>query len=111
VAGFRRSEVLNADGYFQYAVAPTAPGVISLETSVIDVDETSSQVNVFIRRTQGTQGIVTVDSRTIDQTATAGSDYVAASGTAVFGVGIDRDIVTASFKAVLSGLNRHIKAK
>jgi 2-isopropylmalate synthase len=26
-----------------------------------------------------------------------------------FGVGIDRDIVTASFKAVLSGLNRHIK--
>jgi 2-isopropylmalate synthase len=28
-----------------------------------------------------------------------------------FGVGIDRDIVTASFKAVLSGLNRHIKAK
>jgi hypothetical protein len=25
-------------------------------------------------------------------------------------VGIDRDIVTASFKAVLSGLNRHIKA-
>lgn len=90
VAGFRRSEVLNADGYFQYAVAPTAPGVISLETSVIDVDETSSQVNVFIRRTQGTQGIVTVDYRTIDQTATAGSDYVAASGTAVFGVGIDR---------------------
>ena len=27
-----------------------------------------------------------------------------------FGVGVDRDIVTASFKAVLSALNRYIKA-
>jgi 2-isopropylmalate synthase len=27
-----------------------------------------------------------------------------------FGVGVDRDIVTASFKAVLSALNRHIKS-
>lgn len=27
-----------------------------------------------------------------------------------FGVGIDRDIVTASFQAVLSAVNRHINA-
>lgn len=90
VPGFRRSEVLNTNGYFQYANAPTAPGVISLETSVIEVDETSSRVNVFIRRSQGTDGIVTVDYRTVNQTATAGTDYVAVSGTVVFGVGIDR---------------------
>lgn len=31
------------------------------------------------------------------------------SGTG-FGVGIDRDIVTASFQAVLSAVNRHINA-
>ena len=82
--------MLNTNGHFQYGSAPTTPGVISLETSVIQVDETSAQVNVFIRRTQGTDGIVTVDYRTVDQTATAGIDYIAASGTAVFGVGVDR---------------------
>jgi 2-isopropylmalate synthase len=48
----------------------------------------------------------------------AGSDTRAASYIEVrigdaptgFGVGVDRDIVTASFKAVLSAVNRHVKA-
>jgi 2-isopropylmalate synthase len=47
-------------------------------------------------------------------TDTRAACYVEArieDGATGFGVGIDRDIVTASFKAVLSGLNRHIKAK
>ena len=47
-------------------------------------------------------------------TDTRAACYVEArieEGATGFGVGIDRDIVTASFKAVLSGLNRHIKAK
>jgi 2-isopropylmalate synthase len=46
-------------------------------------------------------------------TDTRAACYVEArieEGATGFGVGIDRDIVTASFKAVLSGLNRHIKA-
>ena len=47
-------------------------------------------------------------------TDTRAACYVEArieEGATGFGVGIDRDIVTASFKAVLSGLNRFIKAK
>ena len=46
-------------------------------------------------------------------TDTRAACYVEArieEGATGFGVGIDRDIVTASFKAVLSGLNRHIKS-
>jgi 2-isopropylmalate synthase len=46
-------------------------------------------------------------------TDTRAACYVEArieEGATGFGVGIDRDIVTASFNAVLSGLNRHIKA-
>jgi 2-isopropylmalate synthase len=44
-------------------------------------------------------------------TDTRAACYVEAridEGTTGFGVGIDRDIVTASFNAVLSALNRHI---
>jgi 2-isopropylmalate synthase len=46
-------------------------------------------------------------------TDTRAACYVEArieEGATGFGVGIDRDIVTASFKAVLSALNRHINA-
>ena len=46
-------------------------------------------------------------------TDTRAACYVEArieEGATGFGVGIDRDIVTASFKAVLSGLNRRIKS-
>ena len=46
-------------------------------------------------------------------TDTRAACYVEArieEGATGFGVGIDRDIVTASFNAVLSGVNRHIKA-
>ncbi len=90
VPGFRQQEVLHTNGYFQYASTSTTPGVISLATSVIQIDETAPQVNVVIRRTQGTDGIITVDYRTIDQTAIAGKDYVAVSGTATLANGVNQ---------------------
>ena len=90
VPGFRQQEVLHSNGYFQYAGTATTPGVVSLATSVIEIDETAPQVNVVIRRTQGTQGIITVDYRSIDQTAIAGRDYVAVSGTATLANGVDQ---------------------
>jgi 2-isopropylmalate synthase len=34
-----------------------------------------------------------------------------ASGASLYGVGIDSNIVTASFKAVLSAVNRHLGAQ
>ncbi len=62
-------------------------GVIGLESSVIRVDEPDGEVNVTVLRQQGSDGIVTVDYRTVDASAEAGSDYLARTGTLVFADG------------------------
>ena len=48
------------------------------------VDEDRSQVTLTVCRTGGVVGAVSVDYETVDGTAVAGSDYVAAMGTVVF---------------------------
>ena len=62
-------------------------GSISLQNSVFEVDESTASVEFVIQRTGGSDGIVTVDYRTVEVSAAAGQDYVAQSGTATLADG------------------------
>ncbi|WP_017652856.1 DUF4347 domain-containing protein [Fortiea contorta] len=70
------------------------PGVIGLQTSTITVNEAAGTVGVTVLRQQGTSGTVTVDYRTIEGSAKAGSDYTARSGTLTFAPGETSKSVT-----------------
>jgi acetyl esterase/lipase len=61
--------------------------VFSLDTTPADLVESSGSVLVTFRRTGDTTHQGTVGYTTVNGTATGGSDYVAQSGTMVFGVG------------------------
>jgi hypothetical protein len=58
-----------------------APGTIALTTSALSVQENAGTVSITATRTGGSSGAVSVSYATSNGTATAGSDYVAASGT------------------------------
>ncbi|OUL17518.1 LamG-like jellyroll fold domain-containing protein [Nostoc sp. 106C] len=74
---------------------PTAtPGVISVETNTIAVNEADSSATVTVLRQQGSDGTVTVDYQTVDGSATAGADYTRQSGTLTFAPGETRKSVT-----------------
>ncbi|MGK7893551.1 MAG: PQQ-dependent sugar dehydrogenase [Xenococcus sp. (in: cyanobacteria)] len=64
-------------------------GRISLEidSTQIIANEDSGAVEVTIIRSQGSTGIVTVDYRSVDNSATSDLDYAAVSGTATFNDG------------------------
>ncbi len=71
-----------------------SPGVISLETNTIAVNEADGTATVTVLRQQGSEGTVTVDYRTVDGSATAGADYITQSGTLTFAPGETRKSVT-----------------
>ena len=66
------------------------PGTLALESSQYTVTEHGSFVTVAFVRTGGSDGVVSIDYATVDQSATAGSDYTAQSGTVVFDAGVTR---------------------
>jgi len=57
------------------------PGTIALTTSALSVQENAGTVSITATRTGGSSGAVSVSYATSNGTATAGSDYVTASGT------------------------------
>ena len=69
-------------------------GFIKLATNIYQVNEVDSTVDVTILRTEGSDGVVTIDYATVDATATAGSDYSASSGTLTFADGETSKTVT-----------------
>jgi glucose/arabinose dehydrogenase len=81
--GFRESEFLHADGYFQYDASFNA-GTIQLESSVINVAESDNSARFRILRSGGSDGAVTVDYRTVSVSATPGNDYQSRQGTVTF---------------------------
>jgi glucose/arabinose dehydrogenase len=85
--GFKESEILNANGYFQYGQTSTNAGVIRLATSNVIVNENAGTISVTVNRDQGTNGIVTVDYETFDGTASSASDYSRRQGTLTFANG------------------------
>ncbi len=64
------------------------PGELVFGASGFSVSESGIQAAVSVLRTGGTQGEVSVDYATVDETATAGADYLAATGTLVFADGV-----------------------
>jgi len=58
-----------------------SPGVVQFSASSYDVGEGGSSISISVTRSGGASGAVTVDYSSSNGTATAGSDYQAASGT------------------------------
>ncbi len=61
--------------------APSAAGELQFDTASYTVAENGVSVTLTVNRINGSTGAVTVDYATSDGTASAGSDYAAASGT------------------------------
>lgn len=57
------------------------PGDIALSLATVNVSETAATLNLTVARSTGVAGAVSVGYSTINGTATAASDYAAASGT------------------------------
>ncbi|MEM7590973.1 MAG: Calx-beta domain-containing protein, partial [Cyanobacteria bacterium P01_A01_bin.83] len=70
------------------------PGFISLATNTYQVNETDGTVDITIVRTEGSDGVVSIDYDTIEATATAGNDYTTTSGTITFADGETSKTVT-----------------
>jgi glucose/arabinose dehydrogenase len=82
--GYPQNETLHVNGYFQYDALGANPGVIRLDQSAISVNETAGTVTLTVLRTQASDGVVSVDYRTIADTAIAGTDYQSRQGTLIF---------------------------
>lgn len=59
----------------------STPGTIAFDSSTANVNESDGNASVDVRRTGGIAGAASVDYASADGTATAGSDYTAATGT------------------------------
>ena len=108
VAGFYQSETLYGNGRFQYlADNPPPPvdppvdppgngesGSFVLAEDFASVFESDSSVTLTIARVGGSDGAASVQYATASETATAGSDFVANSGTLVFADGETSKSVT-----------------
>lgn len=71
------------------------PGIVQFSLTAYFINENVIDVTVSATRMGGSNGVVTVDYAATDGTATAGQDYVAASGTLTFA---DGDAATKTFK-------------
>ncbi len=85
VPGFRTSEFLHTNGYFEYSQENS--GAFALAANFLIASESQGSIDVTINRVNGSDGQASVDFETFDLTATAGSDYVAQSGTLEFASG------------------------
>ena len=63
------------------------PGTLAFSSGTYSVAEDGTSVTITVDRTGGSDGVVSVDYATSDETAEAGSDYTAASGTLTFASG------------------------
>ena len=57
-------------------------GLLSIQNTTVDEDE--GTVTLTVSRTNGTDGVISVDYQTVDGTAIAGEDYLSESGTLTF---------------------------
>ncbi|MDQ3907561.1 MAG: carboxypeptidase regulatory-like domain-containing protein, partial [Acidobacteriota bacterium] len=70
-----------------YTLALSSPGILQLSSAAYSVGEGDGSVTLTVTRTNGSNGAASVGYATSDGTATAGSDYTAASGTLNFADG------------------------
>lgn len=69
-------------------------GVFAFGSPTFFTNENSTSMRVIVSRTNGSSGLVSVRYFTRDGTATAGSDYTAASGTLTFGQGVTSQTIS-----------------
>ncbi|MBQ3404787.1 MAG: hypothetical protein IJG63_05170 [Oscillospiraceae bacterium] len=62
----------------------STPSTVGFTLEKVDADKADGTVNVMVKREGGFERPVTVEYRTVDGQAKAGTDYVAASGTLMF---------------------------
>ena len=62
-------------------------GVLRLEKTSYQTEESSKRLSVGVVREDGTEGDITVEWKAIDQTATYGQDFTTRDGTIEFGAG------------------------
>jgi glucose/arabinose dehydrogenase len=77
--GLWQSEYLYVAGYLQFA-SNAVPGTLALGTTLISVNENAGTVSIPVTRTGGSDGTVAVRYTLVNGTATAGSDYIGATG-------------------------------
>jgi hypothetical protein len=77
----------NGDG----VITPELPGTLQLAATSYDGTE-GTIVNIFVARSGGSDGIVSVDYATADGDAVGGSDYTAASGTLTWPDGLSGNL-------------------
>lgn len=70
------------------------PGTLDISPASVSVSESGNTVTLTVNRTNGSDGAISVDFSTSDGTATAGSDYVANSGTLNFADGVTSQTIT-----------------
>ncbi len=87
VPGYREGEYLNADGYFQLQARSSTPGVVAIQSSVINVKEGDTSAVIKIVRSQGSDGFVSVDYNTFAASAVANSDFRPTTGKVTFAPG------------------------
>ncbi|MFZ0428169.1 MAG: DNRLRE domain-containing protein, partial [Acidobacteriota bacterium] len=63
------------------------PGTVQFTQSVFEVDESDGSAVITVSRSGGTDGTVTLDFATADDSAVAGQDYTATAGTITFADG------------------------
>ena len=59
-------------------------GTLGFSLASVEVNEDGTNATITVNRTGGTDGIITVDYATVNDTAIAGTDYSATSGTLTF---------------------------
>ncbi|QDT08363.1 Soluble aldose sugar dehydrogenase YliI precursor [Planctomycetes bacterium K23_9] len=89
--GFVQSETLHSNGYFQF-LANDNPGggdsgSFSLATSSVTTVEGQGAITLEVQRIGGSSGSASIDYQTFDDSATAGQDFQATSGTLYFADG------------------------
>src|SRR5690606_21281428 len=75
------------EGALTGPIAAAEYGSVSFSSATYSVAEDGASVSVTVNRTGGSDGTVTVDYTSSNNTATAGSDYTATSGSLTFAVG------------------------
>ncbi len=85
--GFKQSERLHCNGYLAFESPPQNPGVIGIGQTQYLVAEPDGTATVTFVRTDGSEGVATVDYTTVPGTAVAGQDYISRSGTVIFADG------------------------
>ncbi|QDT13193.1 carbohydrate-binding domain-containing protein [Planctomycetes bacterium K23_9] len=95
VDGYGRGDVLNTDGYFQYASNPPVDdGDFGLASSVVNIDEADGVATLTINRTGGSSTPAAIEYRTVSITAQDGPDFDGVDDVLVFQPGeTSRDIV------------------